>query len=252
MSPNVRQRAVRFSLHGRALDATFHRYHDVEYPDQIRGEILSGPGGGVNAEAYFGSLSSAEHLEVLQWQFALKERLSIECGAHCSVNVHNSIIVDVDQRNAFLNLVRRYPAPMTLEFTETFPMPTASISNGLLHELRLMGHQTALDDFGSGLNGASVITDYEFDIIKIDRSMVTDIATRLEKQRALQHLAQLLTVLSIQHVVEGVETLESFDALRAMGFTTFQGYLFSMPELVGDLLAPAADVVMPMASGLNF
>ena len=52
--------------------------------------------------AYFSSLGRAEHLKVLEWQVELEERLWLEVGAHCSVNVHNQILVASDHRRAFL------------------------------------------------------------------------------------------------------------------------------------------------------
>ena len=105
-----------------------------------------------------------------------------------------------------------------------------------LRELRERGHQTALDDFGTGLNGMSLLTDYDFDIVKVDRALTFDVANRVEKQKTLALIQQMLAVLGKRHVIEGVEDQVVFDLLCAAGFTTFQAFLFHRPAPLADVM----------------
>jgi EAL domain-containing protein (putative c-di-GMP-specific phosphodiesterase class I) len=177
-------------------------------------------------------------MDVLDWQLRIKETLSIECEAHCSVNVHNSVLVSGPKRAALTALIASHVSPMTLEFTETFPMPASDVSNGFLSDIRDLGHTTALDDYGSGLNSMALLTDFDFDIIKIDRSLILGLDASLAMQHELRQMAEVLTRLNKGHVIEGVETIEVFDLLESAGFTTFQGFLFLPPIPVSEMLDP--------------
>jgi EAL domain-containing protein (putative c-di-GMP-specific phosphodiesterase class I) len=224
------------TVKGVRVEAFYHRYHCTAEPERIAGEILSRPEGVENIEEFFASLSWEESMHILEWQLRVKETLSVACKAHCSLNVHNSVLVSGRQRAALTALIADHSSPMTLEFTETFPMPAAAISNGFLRDIRDLGHTTALDDYGSGLNSLTLLTDFDFDIIKIDRSLVIGLDTSVEMQRELHRLAEVLAGLGKGHVIEGVETIEVFEILESAGFTTFQGFLFLQPIPVREML----------------
>lgn len=194
------------------------------------GELLSRPSGVPMVEEFFDGLSHDQHRELLAWQLALKEQFTAETGCRLSINVDNELIQTMEQRMAFLEMLEGYPTPATFEFTETHPMPPVVDSNLLLRKVRELGHQSSLDDFGTGLNGMSLLTDYDFDIVKIDRSLVYDIGDRLEKRKTVKLIRQMLGVLGKKHVVEGVEDEETHRLLLDAGFTTFQGYAFHRPE----------------------
>ena len=109
-------------------------------------------------------------------------------------------------------------------------MPPPELMNPLLKVLRDFGKRSALDDFGTGFNGMSLFVDFDFDVVKIDRSLIVDIETRPAKLKVLGLIGQMIDTLGKEHVVEGVETQSQSDKLRACGFHTFQGYLWHRPE----------------------
>ena len=215
---------------GVTVEPRFQQYACSKEPDLRRGELLSRPAGHDRVEEFFAGLDYPQHLAILTWQLELKERFSAASGCRMSINVDNALLDTEEQRAALLDLISRFPTPATFEFTETHPMPPVETSNRLLRAVRDMGHMTALDDFGTGLNGMSLLTDYDFDVVKIDRSLVFDIASRVEKQKTVKLINQMLQVLGKRHVVEGVDDEEVYRLLRKAGFTTFQGYLFHRPE----------------------
>jgi EAL domain-containing protein (putative c-di-GMP-specific phosphodiesterase class I) len=169
----------------------------------------------------------------------VQRRMHDLLGAHLAININNMIVETDESRTRFLAIVERASAPTTFEFTETYPMPPIAASNRLLRDIRTLGHTSALDDFGTGLNGMSLLTDYDFDIIKIDRSLVFDLPGRAEKQKTLRLVLEMLRVLGKDHVVEGIETQEVLDILTGMGYSTFQGYLIGKPAPVARVVAEA-------------
>lgn len=222
----------------------FQPYVCVTDPEERQGELLSRPQAVRQAQEFFTELDSESQFAILEWQVDLQRRIHHDTGSLVSINVHNRIVESEESRARFLGIVERASAPTTFEFTETYPMPPIAASNRLLRDIRSLGHLSALDDFGTGLNGMSLLTDYDFDVIKIDRSLIYDLPGRAEKQKTLRLMLEMLRVLGKEHVVEGVETQEILDILRELGYTTFQGYLIGKPAPVADLVTPPTKDVM--------
>lgn len=220
-----------------SLAPYFQKYFDEQGSALLQGELLSRPTPPDKPEAFFASLSLQEQLEIFQWLVSVAERLHEATGGVTSINIHNSLVAADQGRDDFLRLCAATKVPLVLEFTETYPMPPVETSNMMLRQLREMGHKSALDDFGTGLNGMSLLTDYDFDIIKLDRSLTFDLVNRVEKQKTIKLIHQILDVLGKEHVAEGVETQEVFDILVSSGFKAFQGYLFAKPVPVEELVS---------------
>ncbi len=225
---------------GVRLEAYFQRYRLEGDESSFVGELLTKPEGDTSPQSYFSQLSIADQFEILEWHLRLSTRMAKHLGAELSINVHNSLVEHEQDRQRFLRILEMTPVPVTLEFTEDYPMPIMESSNRFLRELRELGHLSALDDFGTGHNGMTLLTDYDFDVVKVDRSLLTNLLTSSERQRSIKLLVQLLDVLGKRHVVEGIENEEVHRYLVDAGFTTFQGFLFHQPEPVAQLLAEAS------------
>lgn len=236
------------TLNGTLLHAYFQPYH-VNLANGGRpphtfgdascsGELLTRPEGHASkVEEFFSELSIDDHFEILAWHLQLAQDLRDSVSAHTSINLHNSVIHSQHDRDRLLEMLQELDVPVTLEFTETFPMPSRDVANKVLRSIRKLGHQTALDDFGTGLNGMSLLTDFDFDVIKIDRSLTFDISDRLEKKRTLALMLKMLEVLGRDHVVEGIEDVDVYEFLLEIGFTQFQGFLFDAPLPLQEFLA---------------
>ncbi|HEX7920802.1 MAG TPA: EAL domain-containing protein [Bradyrhizobium sp.] len=124
---------------------------------------------------------------------------------------------------------------LELEITESVLLQNSEATLAVLHELRGFGVRISLDDFGTGYSSLSYLRSFPFDKIKIDRSFVTDLATREDSMAIVRAVTGLGKSLGIVTTAEGVETDTQFDLLRQEGCTQAQGYLFSPPR-------PAADV----------
>jgi diguanylate cyclase (GGDEF)-like protein len=124
---------------------------------------------------------------------------------------------------------------LELEITESVLLQNSEATLSVLHELRGFGVRISLDDFGTGYSSLSYLRSFPFDKIKIDRSFVTELATRDDSMAIVRAVTSLGKSLGIVTTAEGVETDAQFELLRREGCTQAQGYLFSRPR-------PAADV----------
>jgi diguanylate cyclase (GGDEF)-like protein len=124
---------------------------------------------------------------------------------------------------------------LELEITESVLLQNSEATLSVLHELRAFGVRISLDDFGTGYSSLSYLRSFPFDKIKIDRSFVTELATREDSMAIVRAVTGLGKSLGIVTTAEGVETDAQFELLRREGCTQAQGYLFSRPR-------PAAEV----------
>jgi diguanylate cyclase (GGDEF)-like protein len=129
---------------------------------------------------------------------------------------------------------------LELEITESVLLQNSEATLSVLHELRSFGVRISLDDFGTGYSSLSYLRSFPFDKIKIDRSFVSELATREDSMAIVRAVTGLGKSLGIVTTAEGVETDAQFDLLRREGCTQAQGYLFSPPR-------PAADVELMLA-----
>ena len=96
------------------------------------------------------------------------------------------------------------------------------------------GFTSALDDFGAGYSNFEVLAAFQPDVIKIDMSLVRDIHQKKVQFAIVEGLLDTCNALQIRVIAEGVETQEELIALRGLGVTLFQGYLFAKPA-IGEL-----------------
>jgi EAL domain-containing protein (putative c-di-GMP-specific phosphodiesterase class I) len=92
-----------------------------------------------------------------------------------------------------------------------------------------------MDDFGTGYSSLSYLRSFPFDKIKIDRSFVSELASRDDSRAIVRAITGLGKSLGLSTTAEGVETDEQLSLLRLEGCTEVQGYLFSPPRPAGDV-----------------
>jgi EAL domain-containing protein (putative c-di-GMP-specific phosphodiesterase class I) len=107
----------------------------------------------------------------------------------------------------------------------------------LLHELKTLGIQISLDDFGTGHSSLAWLRKFPIDTIKIDRSFVSFLTTSQDDQAICKAVLALANSLDLKTVAEGVETLEQADLLETLGCNKLQGFYFFKP-MPDDKLLP--------------
>ena len=101
----------------------------------------------------------------------------------------------------------------------------------IFREYRRFGFRTAIDDFGAGYAGLSLLAEYQPDIIKIDMELVRGIDTSKPKQAIVNGIVTICAELGVRVLAEGIETKAERDFLHAAGIDLMQGYLFCKPAL---------------------
>ncbi|MCF1463000.1 EAL domain-containing protein [Agrobacterium vitis] len=114
------------------------------------------------------------------------------------------------------------------EFTENERIDTDHLLN-ILKTYRSIGFKTAIDDFGAGHAGLTLLAKFQPDIVKLDMELVRGIDQDRAKRIVLRHTLAMLTEFGILPLCEGVETKEELDVLKDMGVPYIQGYLLARP-----------------------
>lgn len=121
------------------------------------------------------------------------------------------------------------PSMLELEITESLAMEMEPRVLEQLRALRRDGVRIAIDDFGTGYSNLARLKELPVDRVKIDRSLVRDIATSAEARTICSAVVGLIQGLSMEVVVEGIESEAQMDVLRVIGCTLFQGYHLARP-----------------------
>ena len=142
---------------------------------------------------------------------------------------------ELAQADFFLRLrhaMATYQAPATmleLEITESVAMEMDQRILEQLAALRGEGLRVAIDDFGTGYSNLARLKELPVDRVKIDRSLVRDIATSAEARTICSAVVGLIQGLGMEVVIEGIETEAQMEMLRVIGCTLFQGYHLARP-----------------------
>jgi len=102
-----------------------------------------------------------------------------------------------------------------------------SVGRGALQRARQSGMSVAIDDFGTGHSGLMQIVGLDFDILKIDHSLIETVLTNHTAARMLRGIVALAAALRLHTVAEGVESWEEAFFLRAAGVDCAQGWFWS-------------------------
>ena len=122
------------------------------------------------------------------------------------------------------------PNRLEIEITEAMMVEEGGETLALIQSLKSAGVRLSLDDFGTGYSSLSYLRRFPFDKLKIDRSFISDLDGRPDSGAIVRAICEMAKALSITVTAEGVETAAQADALRRLGCTELQGYLFGEPK----------------------
>jgi diguanylate cyclase (GGDEF)-like protein len=147
-----------------------------------------------------------------------------------AVNVTQSELADPFFMRDIVRVLKNanFPPPqLEIEITESIAMRDPEQVSTRVASLRQLGIRFAIDDFGAGYSNLATLARLPFDTIKLDRSLITNVANDAEKQTILRIALGLAKELGFESVAEGVETLEDLKFIADEGATMGQGYVFS-------------------------
>ncbi len=149
-----------------------------------------------------------------------------------AVNLSPLQLLSPQTVSGFVSVCRRYgvaAADLELEVTETALAHRSETALERLAQLRELGFRIAIDDFGTGHSSLARLHQFPVDVLKIDRSFVTNLARGARHATLLRAIIQMAHGLGFQVIVEGVENETQYRRLREWGGDWFQGYYFSRP-----------------------
>jgi EAL domain-containing protein (putative c-di-GMP-specific phosphodiesterase class I) len=172
---------------------------------------------------------------------------ALETAAQCwqdghrigiSVNLATANLSEADLPGRVLQALRRHGVPahaLTLEITETAEIDDNAMAEQVLRALHQLGVAIAVDDFGTGHSSLVRLARFPIAELKIDRSFVQEMLD--SEQPIVATAIQLAHSLGLRVVAEGVEDVQTLDALRGHGCDLAQGYHISRPLPAAEFAA---------------
>jgi EAL domain-containing protein (putative c-di-GMP-specific phosphodiesterase class I) len=134
--------------------------------------------------------------------------------------------------DALLSILSRYgiaPQRVVVELTEREKVEDVTRLQANLGALKAAGLRIAADDVGAGNAGLRLLSQFRFDIVKIDLSLVQEGAERDSSWAVLRSLRDLASRWGASVIAEGLETVSQLRTVRDLGMTAGQGYLLGKP-----------------------
>ncbi|MEA2586317.1 MAG: hypothetical protein QOF33_4402, partial [Thermomicrobiales bacterium] len=146
------------------------------------------------------------------------------------------------------------PWRLKLEITESVALADAGAGVVLLRQLKTLGVQLAIDDFGSGYSGLGALKSAPIDTLKIDRAFVAGLGRDPADEAILQAVVAFARALGLGVTAEGIETAEQVTALQSLGCDHGQGFYFAAPrppEGLGPWVAGREATGLPIPAPAN-
>ncbi len=194
----------------------------------------------------FGQISPGEFIPVLEasgqvyeldlyiWEQACSFlRQWLDNGKSCiplSVNISRHDITNPEFMGQLLGLLKKYelsPDMLRLEITESAYMDEPEKLIGIAEKLRDEGFTIEMDDFGSGFSSLNMLKEVPVDVLKMDLRFLAHNGQSKKGGNIISSVIRMAQALNMEVIAEGVETTEQAEALRSMGCSVMQGFLFS-------------------------
>jgi diguanylate cyclase (GGDEF)-like protein/PAS domain S-box-containing protein len=121
------------------------------------------------------------------------------------------------------------PELLQIELTESVMLSGAHYAADIMSRLHALGISLAIDDFGTGYSNLSYLPTLPFDAVKIDRSFVLNMETQPESESMIRTVIALARNVGMRAIVEGIETTQQLELVKAYGAEEVQGYLTGRP-----------------------
>ncbi|MBC7456302.1 MAG: EAL domain-containing protein [Massilia sp.] len=183
-------------------------------------------------------------LQNRQWQLEGLRPIRVAVNLSARQFVRDNVAESVAAILAEIGLAS---ADVELELTESLVMTDVERGIGVLRALKQLGVRIAVDDFGTGYSSLAYLRRLPIDVLKIDRSFVSDIGSE-DGDAIVASVIALAHTLKLKVVAEGVETVEQLDYLRLKRCDEMQGYYFSKPlsaDAFAELLRADRQILPP-------
>lgn len=156
-----------------------------------------------------------------------------------SVNFSKVHLCNKNAAREILDVIEQYGIDkkyIEIELTEMSDFNDFEAFKSLIAELKDNGIMTSIDDFGTGYSSLNLLTSFNFDIVKLDKSFIDNIISGKNKtdEIVVRSMADMLRELNMKIIAEGVETAEQAKLLLGINITMAQGYLYDKPLCLED------------------
>ena len=167
------------------------------------------------------------------WQLSMwRQAVPQATRLRLSVNVSRKQLVWPGFLDSVHSILAEFPgigSSLNFEITESAVMEQPQVISQVLAELRQLGIQIHMDDFGTGHSSLSCLHLLPIDVLKIDRSFVMNMESNADYEAVIQSIISLAHHLHVKVVAEGVESSAQVNSLRDLGCEFLQGFFFSRP-----------------------
>ena len=153
-----------------------------------------------------------------------------------SINISGRLLGDRDFADHVDQVIGRACGQFCFEITETAVIENPTVALEMLDRFRGAGIEISIDDFGSGLSSLAYLKQIGGHELKIDKSLITDVAESGRDALIVRSTIDLAHSLGMKVTAEGVEMANTFQLLAAMGCDSIQGYLIAKPQPLNELL----------------
>jgi EAL domain-containing protein (putative c-di-GMP-specific phosphodiesterase class I) len=162
-----------------------------------------------------------------------------------AVNLSPKLVTDREFPERVAVLLRENEVPaqqLVFDVTEAASLDARDLMLDVFTRLRILGVGLSLDNFGTGVSSLTELYRMPFSELKVDHTLIADVAREREAMLIVQAIAKLAHTLELEVCAVGVETRETLGFLQSNGFDSAQGRFFSdavkpseIERLVGTL-----------------
>lgn len=156
-----------------------------------------------------------------------------------SINFSRLTVMEPHIIDIMTTIHKKYDIPRNLleiEITESIGQIERNELEAIGHRIKAEGFSISLDDFGAKYTNMSMLTSIDFDILKLDRSLINTIVHNETSKKVVGHIIDMCKDLGVKVVAEGIETEMQLNALKNLNCDYAQGYLFGKPVPVSEFI----------------
>jgi diguanylate cyclase (GGDEF)-like protein len=164
--------------------------------------------------------------DAVTWQSRAGRPIQVAVNVSSVQFARDSFLEEVEEA---LHRTGLRPSLLQLEITESATLTGVERAADLIRRLTGKGIGVAMDDFGTGYSCLSYLPRLSFDALKLDRSFVSELVVREETRAFVESILSMARNLHMKVIVEGIETREQLELMKALGTNEAQGYLLGRP-----------------------
>jgi EAL domain-containing protein (putative c-di-GMP-specific phosphodiesterase class I) len=154
-----------------------------------------------------------------------------------SFNFSRMTLLNADIVSSVSSIAKKYdvePGMLEVEVTESIGELGRDMVYRALAELKKRGYRISLDDFGTKYSNMDILSDVEFDVLKLDKSLVDKIDRDRVSGQIVKHIISMCHDMKIQTIAEGIEEELQAAYLKKCRCMIGQGYLYGKPMSVEE------------------